>query len=128
MTAVGAWAPIRDAKSGFVESSPMPVGMATHREWRAKTRYWWYWYRYWYSLKNNLTIRQFLKWFARLSLGFSKKLANLETAVAIHVVYFNFCWRPRENRGRKLRPTPALMANRTPTVWSFDGLYDAVMA
>jgi hypothetical protein len=51
----------------------------------------------------------------RKSLGTrGKKLANLGAAVAIHVAYFNFCWRPRENKGGKLRPTPAMMANLTP--------------
>ncbi len=42
--------------------------------------------------RNNLTIRTFMKRFARLGLGFSKKLENLAAATALHVAYFNFCW------------------------------------
>jgi hypothetical protein len=44
--------------------------------------------------RNNLTIRTFMRRYTRLSLGFSKKLENLEAAVALHVTYFKFCWRP----------------------------------
>ena len=40
-----------------------------------------------------------MKRFTRLSLGFSKKLENLGAAVALHVAYFNYCWRSRENNG-----------------------------
>ncbi len=69
-----------------------------------------------------------MKRFARLSLGFSKKLQNLAAAVAIHVAFFNFCWRPRDYKGGKLRPTPAMVANIVPDVWTFADLYDAVMA
>ena len=32
--------------------------------------------------RNNLTVRTFIRRFVRLSLGFSKKLANLEAAIA----------------------------------------------
>ena len=41
--------------------------------------------------RNNLTIRTFMKRFARLALGFSKKLENLAAATAIHVAVYNFC-------------------------------------
>ena len=55
----------------------------------------------------NLTVRTFLRRFTRLSLGFSKKLENLEAAVAMFVSYYNFCWRMRENgKSGKLRATP----------------------
>lgn len=80
--------------------------------------------------RNNLTIRTFMKRFTRLSLGFSKKLDNLAAAVALHVAYFNFCWRPREKDGPKagrLRNTPAMEAKLTATLWTMDDLYDAVM-
>ena len=55
--------------------------------------------------RNNLTIRTFMKRFTRLSLGFSKKLENLGAAVALHVAYFNYCWRSRENHGGRQRLT-----------------------
>jgi IS1 family transposase len=57
--------------------------------------------------RNNLTIRTFMKRFTRLALGFSKKLANLESAVHLHMAYYNFCWRPG-----KMRITPAMAAGR----------------
>jgi len=50
--------------------------------------------------RNNLTIRTFMKRFTILALGFSKKLANLEAAVALHLAYYNFCWRPRMQVGQ----------------------------
>ena len=78
--------------------------------------------------RNNLTIRTFMRRFTRLSLGFSKKLANLAAACALHVAYFDFCWRPRENgTGGRLRSTPAMMAGVVNRLWSMDDLYDAVM-
>lgn len=67
--------------------------------------------------RNNLTIRTFMKRFTRLALGFSKKLANLEDAIALHMAYYNFCWRP----GR-MRITPAMAASVTHTLWSFNDL------
>ena len=45
--------------------------------------------------RHNLTIRTFMKRFARLSLGFSKKFECLAAAVALFATYYNFCWRTR---------------------------------
>jgi IS1 family transposase len=61
--------------------------------------------------RHNLTIRTFMKRFARLSLGFSKKFECLAAAVAIFACWYNFCWRTRYpdksgQAGRK-RPTAA---------------------
>ncbi|MSR60666.1 MAG: hypothetical protein EXS05_24005 [Planctomycetaceae bacterium] len=65
--------------------------------------------------------------FTRLSLGFSKKLENLAAATALHVAYFNFCWRMRENgKSGKYRPTPCQMAGVTPEEWTVEDLYQAV--
>jgi hypothetical protein len=77
--------------------------------------------------RNNLTIRTFMKRFTRLSLGFSKKLDNLAAAVAVHVAYFNYCWRSRENQGGRQRLTPAMQAGITNELWTMDRLYDEVM-
>jgi len=76
---------------------------------------------------NNLTIRTFMKRLTRLSLGSSKKLANLSAAVALHVAYFNYCWRSRENTGGRYRFTPAMQAGITNELWTMDRLYDEVM-
>ena len=75
-----------------------------------------------------MTIRTFMKRVTRLSLGFSKKLANLSAAVALHVAYFNFCWRSRENHGGRQRLTAAMQAGLTHELWTMDRLYDEVMA
>ncbi len=80
--------------------------------------------------RNNLTIRTFLKRFTRLSLGFSKKLANLQAACSVFFAYYNYVWRTRfdDNSGQsgRLRPTAAMMAGVTDTLWSFEDLFDAV--
>lgn len=67
--------------------------------------------------RNNLTLRTFMKRYARLTLGFSKKFENLEAAVNLHIAYFNFCWRPG-----KMRITPAMAAGVTGKLWSFADL------
>jgi IS1 family transposase len=67
--------------------------------------------------RNNLTIRTFMKRFTRLALGFSKKLENLDDAVALHMAYYNFCWRPGT-----MRVTPAMAAGVTGSLWTFDDL------
>lgn len=79
----------------------------------------------------NGTTRMFVKRFNRLTLAFSKKLASLEAAVAMHIANYNFCWRSREKNGPRSglkRPTPAMQAGLVDTLWSFEDLFDAVMA
>jgi hypothetical protein len=43
-------------------------------------------------------------------------------AVALHVAHYNICW-----RHGMLRMTPAMAANVTGTLWSFEDLYERVM-
>ncbi len=79
--------------------------------------------------RHNLTIRTLMKRFTRLSLGFSKKLANLEAACSMFLAYYNFVWRTRYedwsgHRG-SLRPTAAMMAGVVDTLWSFETLFDS---
>jgi IS1 family transposase len=80
--------------------------------------------------RNNLTTRTLMKRFARLSLGFSKKLENLAAATALHFANYNFCWRPRyqdwSGKSGQLRPTPAMMAGVTNRLWKFDDLFSEV--
>jgi IS1 family transposase len=82
--------------------------------------------------RQNLTIRTFMKRFARLSLGFSKKLDNLAAAAALHFAYYNFVWRPRHadhsGQAGRLRPTPAMAAGVTSRLWKFDDLFREVSA
>ena len=59
---------------------------------------------------------EFVKRFCRLTLAFSKKLQNLEAAVAMHIATYNFTWRPAHldrltgKATGKRRPTPAMAA------------------
>jgi IS1 family transposase len=80
--------------------------------------------------RNNLTTRTFMKRFARLSLGFSKKRENLAAATALHFANYNFCWRPRyqdwSGKAGQLRPMPAMMAGVTKRLWKFDDLFNEV--
>ena len=61
----------------------------------------------------NLTVRMQLRRFTRLTNGFSKKLANLKAAVAVFVVWYNFC-----RVHQTLRVTPAMEAGLTDHVWT----------
>ena len=79
----------------------------------------------------NCTTRMFVKRFCRLTLAFSKKLANLNAAVSLYIAYYNWCWRSRENDGPKagrFRLTPAMQAGLADRLWKIEDLYDAVMA
>jgi len=74
-----------------------------------------------YVERNNLTIRHFIKRFARLTLAFSKKLDNLAAGVALYVSYYNFC-----RVHGSLRITPAMAAGITDHVWELDELLAAI--
>ena len=74
-----------------------------------------------------MTSRTFPKRFTRLTPGFSKKLENLAAAAALHVGYYNFCWRPRmPGKSGRLRPSPAMAAGIADSLWTFEQFYDAV--
>ena len=79
--------------------------------------------------RHNLTIRTLMKRFRRLSLGFSKKLENLEVACAMFLAYYNYVWRTRmtEESGRYRRPA-AMAAGVIKNLWSFADLYENVTA
>lgn len=64
-----------------------------------------------YVERQNLTMRMHMRRFTRLTNGFSKKIQNLEYAVALHFMYYNFC-RPHKtlNSERSLGITPAMAA------------------
>lgn len=65
----------------------------------------------------NLTVRMHLRRFTRLTNGFSKKLANLKAAVAVFVVWYNFC-----RVHQTLRVTPAMEAGLSDHVWTIHEL------
>ncbi len=62
--------------------------------------------------RQNLTMRMGIRRLTRLTNGFSKKFENLEYAVALHFMYYNFC-----RIHQTLRVTPAMEAKVTDHVW-----------
>ena len=57
------------------------------------------------GLRQNLTMRMAMRWFTRLTNGFSKKVANHKHAVALHFMHYKFC-----RVHLTLRVTPAMEA------------------
>ena len=69
--------------------------------------------------RQNLTIRMQLKRFARLTLGYSKKLANLKAALSLHFAWYNFC-----RIHSSLRITPSMAAGLSDCVWPIERLFN----
>jgi IS1 family transposase len=67
--------------------------------------------------RQNLTIRMMCRRFTRLTNAFSKKLANLKAALALHFAFYNFC-----RIHQTLRVTPAMAAGVTDRVWGLEEL------
>lgn len=70
-----------------------------------------------YVERQNLTMRMSMRRFTRLTNGFSKKLENLQAAVALHFAHYNFV-----RIHRSLRITPAMAAGVTGELWSMERL------
>lgn len=68
-----------------------------------------------YVERQNLTMRMGMRRFTRLTNGFSKKIENLEHAVALHFMYYNF-----GRIHKTLRVTPAMEAGIAQHVWTFE--------
>lgn len=67
--------------------------------------------------RQNLTMRMSMRRFTRLTNGFSKKIKNLEHAVALHFMYYNFC-----RIHQTLRVTPAMVAGVTGKLWEIEDI------
>jgi hypothetical protein len=67
--------------------------------------------------RTNLSVRLFQRRFTRLTLGYSKKLANLKHSVALFIANFNFC---RVHGAYK--QTPAVTAELANHVWTIEEL------
>ncbi len=65
--------------------------------------------------RQNLTMRMGMRRFTRLTNGFSKKIENLECAVALHFMHYNF-----GRIHKTLRVTPAMEAGVADHVWSLE--------
>ena len=70
-----------------------------------------------YIERQNLTMRMSMRRFTRLTNAFSKKIENLEHAVALHFMYYNFA-RPHKTLGNMT--TPAMAAGVSDHVWSIE--------
>lgn len=67
-----------------------------------------------YVGRQNLTMRISMRRFTRLTSGFSKRLENLECAVALHFMYYNFGRKHQSLQGK----TPAMAAGVADHAWS----------
>jgi len=67
--------------------------------------------------RQNLTMRMSMRRFTRLTNAFSKKVQNLEYAVALHFMYYNFC-----RIHRTLKVTPAMEAGVTKRLWKIEDI------
>jgi IS1 family transposase len=76
-----------------------------------------------YIERQNLTMRMQLRRFTRLTNAFSKKLANLRAAVALHFAHYNFV-----RIHQTLRVTPAMAAQLTDHLWDLSELFHVAMA
>ena len=65
--------------------------------------------------RQNLTMRMSMRRFTRLTNAFSKKVENLEYAVALHFMYYNF-----GRIHKTLRVTPAMEVGVSDHVWSLE--------
>ena len=72
-----------------------------------------------YVERQNLTMRMSMRRFTRLTNGFSKKVENLEHAVALHFMFYNFA-----RIHQTLRVTPAMEAGVSDHVWSIEEILD----
>ena len=66
-----------------------------------------------YVERQNLTMRMSMRRFTRLTNGFSKKVENLEHALALHYVHYNFA-----RIHKTLRCAPAMEAGVSDRLWS----------
>ncbi|MGD1045705.1 MAG: IS1 family transposase [Bacteroidota bacterium] len=67
--------------------------------------------------RQNLTMRMSMRRLTRLTNAFSKKLINLKATVALHFYHYNFM-----RIHQSLRVTPAMQANVTHRLWTWEDL------
>jgi IS1 family transposase len=75
-----------------------------------------------YAERQNLTMRMSMRRFTRLTNAFSKKLENLECAVALHFLHYNFARPPRSLDG----DAPAMAAGVEDHVWSIEEIVNLI--
>ena len=72
-----------------------------------------------YAERQNLTMRIDMRRFTRLTNAFSKKIENLEYAVALHFMYYNFA-RPHKSLANPYPRTPAMASGIENHIWTID--------
>ena len=74
-----------------------------------------------YAERQNLTMRMSMRRFTRLTNAFSRKIENLEHAVALHFMNYNFA-RPHKTLTpkRSIGVTPAMAAGISDHIWSIE--------
>ena len=72
-----------------------------------------------YVERQNLTMRMSMRRFTRLTNGFSKKIENLEHAVALHFMYYNFA-RAHKSLAKPYPRTPAMATGIENHIWSIE--------
>ena len=70
-----------------------------------------------YAERNNLAMRMGMRRFTRLTNAFSKKVENLEHAVSLHFMYYNFV-----RIHKSLKVTPAMAAGVTDKLWEIEDI------
>lgn len=68
-----------------------------------------------YVERQNLTMRMGMRRLTRLTNAFSKKLENLQHALALHFIHYNFC-----RAHKTLKMTPAMAAGLADHPWSIN--------
>jgi len=74
-----------------------------------------------YVERQNLTMRMSMRRFTRLTNAFSKKVENLEYAVALHFMYYNFA-RPHKTLANPYPRTPAMASGLANKIWSVEDI------
>ncbi len=72
-----------------------------------------------YVERQNLTMRMSMRRFTRLTNAFSKKIENLEYAVALHFMYYNFA-RIHKSLANPYPRTPAMAAGIESHIWTIE--------
>ena len=70
--------------------------------------------------RQNLTVRMQMRRFTRLTNGFSKKLASMKAAVALHFAHYNFM-----RIHSTIKVTPGMQAGLTDHIWTWGELLGA---
>jgi IS1 family transposase len=72
-----------------------------------------------FAERQNLTMRMSMRRFTRLTNAFSKKIENLEYAVALHFMYYNFA-RTHKTLANPYPRTPAMAAGISNHIWTVE--------